>query len=113
MKHEEFEKLVETQIDKSKQGLLKKGREYSSEEDRLHNFKVAAELQNCTTAQALNGMLAKHVVSVFDMVNSGKLYSTAIWDEKIGDALNYLLILRAVVDQDQTIGKTPDTPLAS
>jgi hypothetical protein len=76
--------------------LITKAREYATE-DRLHNFKVAAALQGCTPAQALAGMMAKHTVSVYDMARNGREYPQALWDEKITDSINYLLLLAAVV----------------
>ena len=65
----------------------------------LHNFRVAAGLQGCTVPQALVGMMTKHTVSVYDMVNSGQAYAPDIWDEKIGDLMNYLLLLRTAVKE--------------
>ena len=52
--------------------------------------------------QSLWGMLTKHIVSIRDMVQSGESYSHDIWDEKLGDAINYLAILKAItVDKDE------------
>lgn len=93
-----FNETVETQIKRCTDVLIKKADEYATE-DRLHNFKVAAVLQNCTVEQALNGMQAKHTVSVYDMVNSGEEYPIDMWNEKITDHINYLLLLRAVVEE--------------
>lgn len=97
-----FANSISEMVDKSLDTLIKKGKSYSSDEDRLHNFRVAAALQGISEKEALAGMLAKHLVSVFDMVKTDESrprpYSSAVWDEKIGDAINYLLILRAMVD---------------
>ena len=52
-------------------------------------------------------MMAKHTTSVYDMVESGKPYSLELWDEKITDHINYLILLRAALidntnpDQEQ------------
>ena len=43
--------------------------------------------------------MTKHTVSVYDMVNSGQAYAPDIWDEKIGDLMNYLLLLRTAVKE--------------
>lgn len=97
-----FENSINEMVEKSLNTLVKKGKSYSSDADRLHNFRVAATLQGISEKEALAGMLAKHLVSVFDMVKTDESrprpYSSAVWDEKIGDAINYLLILRAMVD---------------
>lgn len=45
-------------------------------------------------------MMDKHVVSVHDLVNSaaeGRMVPEDLWREKIGDNINYLLILWAMV----------------
>jgi hypothetical protein len=102
-----FNDIVNTQIERSTSLLIKKADEYATE-DRLHNFKVAAALQGITPAQALRGMLAKHTVSVFDMINSGKFYPEEVWDEKLTDSINYHLLLRALVEEP---GGTHEGPI--
>lgn len=97
MNAEEFEKVFERQIQQSRDVLLKKAREYASDEDRLHNFKKAAVLSGGTPESALWGFLVKHLISISDMVEDGEFYTSAIWDEKIGDSINYLLLLRALI----------------
>lgn len=92
----EFNKIVNEQVDICLDMLVKKAEEYATN-DRLHNFKVAAGIQSCTNVQALGGMMAKHTVSIYDMINSGEKYSLDLWDEKITDHINYLLLLSAVI----------------
>ena len=81
-------------------GYASKSKEYSTDEDKLHNFKVAAAIQNVTPIQALAGMMCKHTVSIYDMCQGGT-YSDEMWDEKIGDSINYLLLLRALVQDNE------------
>jgi hypothetical protein len=85
--------------------LTKKSDEYATE-DRLHNFKVAAEIQNCTPIKALGGMMCKHTVSVYDLINdheAGKDIPMDLWREKIGDSINYLLLLKALIVEDKEL----------
>lgn len=100
MKTEQFEKIVQEQINRCTSVLIDKAKEYATA-DKLHNFKVAAQLQGITPRQALTGMMAKHTVSVYDMCNSGNDYPMELWDEKITDHINYLLLLRAVVEEEK------------
>jgi hypothetical protein len=79
--------------------LGSKGNEYATE-DRLHNFKVAAELQSETPQESLGGMMAKHTVSIYDMIRSPQTFTRAQWDEKITDHINYLILLRAIVEEE-------------
>jgi hypothetical protein len=63
--------------------------------DYFHTFRTAAELQEITPLQALGGMAAKHVASVFKLFNEhaeGREISRDTWMEKRGDVINYLLI---------------------
>ena len=94
MNIETFENIVKEQIDKCKYTLITKNKEYATE-DVFHAFKKAAALEGITKEQALAGMMAKHTVSIYDMI--GQEYSLDRWDEKIGDNINYLLILAAML----------------
>ena len=102
MNIDRFNEVVEAQIKRSTDVLCNKAKEYATE-DRLHNFKVAAELQGCSAKQALAGMMAKHTVSVYDLCMSDKLTSIDMWEEKITDHINYLLLLRAVVEEEDFV----------
>lgn len=101
MDAKQFEEIFERVVDQSRNILIAKAAEYATDEDRLHNFKKAAILTDGTPHQALWGFLAKHLVSLSDMVASEKTYSDAQWDEKIGDSINYLILLRAQVSDEQ------------
>jgi len=79
--------------------LTEKADEYATD-DRLHNFRVAAELEGVTVRQALAGMMAKHTISIYDMCKDPVVYPIVLWDEKITDHINYLLLLRAVVEEE-------------
>lgn len=100
MNAEQFNAVLNEQLETIKGILQSKAKEYATD-DRLHNFKVAAEIQNCTPEQALAGMMAKHTISVYDMINSGEDYSVEQWSEKITDHINYLILLKALVKEEQ------------
>lgn len=97
MNNENFNKIVDEQLNLCKSLLCKKGEEYDRDtEDRFHSFKVAAALQGETPMQALAGMLAKHTVSIYDLIKEGS-HDLTIWDEKITDHINYLLLLKGLI----------------
>ena len=97
-----FIEIVEQQLEWCKRMLLVKGEEYGTE-DRLHNFKIARSVQQCSEEQALAGMMTKHIVSIYDMCKSGEAYTEERWNEKIGDSINYLLLLRALIEDTKKI----------
>lgn len=101
MTQSDFDKCVEARINLCKKVLVAKGAEYANV-DRLSNFKKAAGLRGCTPEEALWGMQVKHLVSINDMINElalGVHHPMCQWEEKIGDALNYLFILRAQLQE--------------
>lgn len=105
MNNQDFSEIVDEQLDRCKSLLTQKGREYSTEQDKLHNFKVSAELQGTTQRQALGGMMAKHTVSIYDMIQSVNDFSAAVWNEKITDHINYLLLLQGIVVEEREAKK--------
>lgn len=101
MKAEKFNEVVSRRL-KIVSSLLKtKGAEYSTDVDRLHNFKRASEILGVTPAKACISFLAKHLVSIMDMVEYGKTPSQAMIDEKFTDAINYFLLLEAVLMEQE------------
>ena len=98
MKQDQFNEIIEKQLETIKNTLLVKSKEYSTE-DKLHNFRTSALMQQCTMEQALAGMLSKHTVSIYDMIHSGDRYHVDKWDEKINDHIVYLLLLRAIIEE--------------
>lgn len=100
MNAEEFIRVVEAQFEKCEWTLTFKANEYATDDDRLHNFKVAAALQSISTKQALAGMMAKHSTSIYDMCKSNTNFTEPLWIEKITDHINYLFLLRAIVAED-------------
>ena len=101
MTNNDFDKVVMAQLDYTSKLLLSKGKEYANNNiDRLIAFKQAGVIQQQTAKQALCGMMAKHVVSVFDMCNTNEEYPMDRWVEKITDNINYLILLRALVEEE-------------
>lgn len=100
MTTQEFNKATAYMLQTCLDTLSQKNKEYSGDdEDRLIAFKCAAGLSDTTATDALFGMLSKHLVSISQMCRSGKKYSLGLWEEKIGDAINYLLLLYGLAEE--------------
>lgn len=79
-----------------------KSAEYSTDSDKLHNFKRAALDSKQSPEKVILGFLLKHRISVLDMVDNldkGILPTEALVDEKIGDYINYLILLEASIKE--------------
>lgn len=97
-----FDNVLSDVIKQVNNVLGSKAQEYATD-DRLHNFKQAAHIQKTTPVKALGGMMAKHTVSVYDMIESDKVYPIDTWNEKIVDSINYLILLRALIADEHLI----------
>ena len=103
MNQKEFDELLNQRLAKIKDILQSKGTGYSFNNDRLHNFKVAARITGESSPQALWGMALKHLVSMEDLIK-GRLENTrGNVDEKLGDMINYLILLEALFEDIRNI----------
>lgn len=102
MTPELFNHYLRRRLEKIGQTLGQKAGEYASGQDRLHNFKLAARVNGTTPAKALWGMASKHLVSIMDMVDGRQPVTDPMIDEKIGDMVNYLVLLEAIFRDGRT-----------
>ena len=99
MKQEQFDVILSDRLNRIKTVLGNKAKEYAVGGDRLHNFKVAARINNCTPAEALWGMAMKHLVCIEDLIQDRVKATDGLIDEKIGDMINYLILLEALLQE--------------
>jgi len=99
MEQLDFEKLVEERVNKIRQVLANKAKEYARG-DRLSNFKKAAYALSSTPEEVCVNLWFKHVISIVDLVQDlgkGNIATDAMWNEKLTDGINYLILLEALV----------------
>ena len=99
MKTDNFNVCINGHIEYCLNLLEEKSKEYTFGDDRLEHFKNAAAEQDTTPKKALWGMLSKHLTSLNGMCKNDS-DSIELWVEKIGDSINYLLLLRALVAEE-------------
>lgn len=103
MKNDIFAKVVAGQFKTCEDVLVTKSVEYTDTyEDKLAQFKTAGALQHVNPKAALFGMLAKHFCSLSDMCRAElTVYPIDAWQEKITDSINYLLLLKGLVIEEE------------
>lgn len=105
MNRERFNKIVDNRCDQIKSTLIKKGAEYSTNENVFHNFDDSVGISFCPTPEMVAWeYMTKHLQSIRDLVESTKHgyagYPTeAMINEKIGDAVNYLILIEGMFKQ--------------
>ena len=96
-----FNDILAQRLRKIQNVLGKKAEEYARGGDRFHNFRVAARIKNETPERALLGIWMKHIVSVLDLIDwiesSPEKITLELIDEKIGDNINYLILLEGLL----------------
>lgn len=110
MNSKDFSELLERRIELTRNVLDSKSKEYSSDDDKLHNFLRAARVSGQSASRALNGMLLKHLISYFDMIDKieeGHAFERAYLDEKFGDIINYFILQEAIFVE---YGLKPEIP---
>lgn len=101
MNSKQFSYVFDQQMKICSEMLFKKAEEYATDDDRLHNFNAAGVLLNSDPIKALQGFLAKHTISLNDMMSNPDptSYSRDQWTEKISDSINYLILLQALLEE--------------
>lgn len=107
MNQEQFEELLTARIKAIRAILSSKNKEYATDEDKLHNFKRAGKMLQCSPEQALIGMLTKHIISILDIVDkieyNNEYPRRKLLEEKATDAINYLILLEALIVENKYV----------
>lgn len=100
---DDFEKLAKARFNYCLNLMVgQKHKEYSRNGDKLHNFKRAGQILNCSAEKALIGMLIKHLVNLLDIVDdldNGILPELNILGEKTTDSIDYHVLLEALITE--------------
>lgn len=102
MKHETFNKLLDTLESSRVTTLKEKNARYSDPEDALHNFSQGAEIMGCTPAQCAWNYATKHIVALRDMIIRNDFSNRADVLEKIQDIQNYLSFIWCIANDEKT-----------
>lgn len=110
MNQTDFHDFLENQLADMRNVLDSKSADYSTGEDKLYNFKLAAKIDGISPIEALRGMLLKHSASIrqgLDELKDNK--SPRTWDwwiEKGIDLINYHILLLALIKETYFEEKT-------
>ncbi len=102
MTKNEFSKRVEKRIDLIRQTLLTKHKEYAKDDNVFRNFDEAAGgfSLHSTSSEVLWSYMTKHLVSIKDIIADNKPVKSEVVSEKIGDVINYLILLEAMLNAE-------------
>lgn len=103
MQEERFNQIIEAQVDMALALFRKKNDAYSGTQivDRLAGVKDVAAIRGVSKLEAISGMMAKHTMSIYNMMKSDQEFPIEVWNEKISDHINYLLLAAASLHEDR------------
>lgn len=101
MTKEVFEQLVDEIRSESLDTLIRKNSKYAAGEDKLHNFKVGADIGGGTAAKACWGYLTKHLVALRDKIERNDFSDRADLLEKCKDAINYITFIWCIGNEEE------------
>ena len=98
MNRNEFNVSVNNTLKRCEDTLIKKNKEYATNDDPLNNFKEGSEMSGLIMEQVLFMYCLKHLVSLRDIVFGKVEADTTMIREKTGDIINYMVLLNAIND---------------
>jgi len=105
MRIDEFEQFFQNEVKACHDIMLAKNADYSAGDDKLANFKLAGNMENCSPEVALDMMDLKHRVSIAQgMIDLAENERRPLkwWQEKIRDHINYQFLLLALLTEKDT-----------
>ena len=97
MTHEHFRGQIDFIRGNSLDILLQRNGNYAKgSDDALHNFKVGADIDGSTPAQAAWGYMTKHMVALRDKIKRNDFSDLDDLHEKCIDIINYTAIIFAI-----------------
>jgi hypothetical protein len=97
-----FERLFDRRCTLCYTVLTEKNLEYAPGDDRLQNFKEGALFLESSPVLYAFGLMTKHLVALKDRVVKGdtNTITQTYVDEKIGDIINYLILIEALLTEE-------------
>lgn len=107
MRRSEFDQFVDDTFSKCSKVLKLKGEDYTPTQpdaDRLYQFYQMASMRSVSPVEAVEmAGLVKHISRMFlllDNVRRGRVEPLEEWDKNLIDVINYVILLRAVVKEE-------------
>ena len=102
MNRKDFDKIVEERINKIRESLVVKGKEYQRGDNIFHNFERGSSITGNSREQVMWGFALKHLISFMDILDDCEKYnypSIELLEEKIGDIINYYILMEASIKE--------------
>ena len=101
---------LKNQIHLIKTILQNKAKEYSKDENRLHNFYIGSNLSSQNPIDVCFGYMLKHICSVYDILVEDNLIEKILQpvdviQEKFNDLINYIILMHAVKKHEYSLIK--------
>ena len=101
MNRQRLEQIFENRIAECRETMGMKGKVYATDENRLSNFYAGAELAKLTPQQYAFSLVSKHIIALRDKINADEPMSDEFITEKMGDIINYMVLIEGLEREDK------------
>lgn len=101
MTFEEFDIVMDGMLEECKLTMAGKGRDYARTGERFGNFNRLADELKISREKVLWVYMAKHLDAIKTYLDTGGQLSGEPVSLRIGDAINYLLLLAGMIAEDE------------
>lgn len=110
MTKEKFLKILNGTLEKISNLFNTKNQEYAEDKDVFANFKKAASgiSFHKKPEQVAWEYATKHLQSIKDLIEKGNYSNKGLVDEKIDDVIVYLILIKAMIKEQQNINEILD-----
>lgn len=106
MTTQDFDKVIQRRLDLINTVMRAKNKEYANDSDKFHNFKASTGISFHSAPEKIAWeFMTKHLQSIKDILDHVEVggyngYPTeALVEEKIGDAINYLILIEGMLKE--------------
>lgn len=99
MKQIEFNEFLERVFERIRRVLKNKSNEYSTEQDKLINFKEGAVALQVAPEYYARMLQFKHIISINDIIKKNQKASEDMILEKFIDEINYSILILALLKE--------------
>ena len=112
MNGQEFDNWLDVQLTNTKEVLGTKAGEYASKNDRFYNFTEGAKRLGINPTFYAFALAQKHDTCVKDLIMGVTPVTHAALNEKFGDLINYLFLIKAMmhdkINKENDVDYGPD-----
>ena len=101
MNYEELFAMAKMDLDRCLATLERKSHDYANDGDVLKNFKESSKIASITPVQSILVLVGTKISRLTELVTTEKISKNESVEDTILDLINYLLLLKAMIEEQR------------